>query len=114
MHEGGFQIRTDVADGFTFHRPDGLPIPDVPSVRGAGEEIKGMHAADIRPTTATPTWNGDRLDLAYAVSVLTQTRRDASAEALSPSWGHRWSGSTHRTVSGDSTPSMSRFTTTAS
>ena len=85
VHEGGFRIGADGVGGFTFYRPDGVRIPDAPSTSGGdATKIPDLHAVDITPTTVTPNWNGDHLDLDYAVSVLTQTPRDASAEALWP------------------------------
>lgn len=85
VHEGGYRIDTDRKGGFTFYRPDGLLIPDLPSARGGSADLlPEIHTVAITPTTATPDWNGDRLDLDYAVAVLTQVPRHPSAEASIP------------------------------
>ncbi len=85
VHEGGYRVDTDRRGGFAFHRPDGLPIPEAPSARsGRADALPKIHSVTITPSTATPNWNGDRLDLDYAIAVLTQEPRHASAEASIP------------------------------
>ena len=85
VHEGGYQVLADGIGAFAFHRPDGVLIPEVPSVTGGNAEaLPGLHRAAVTADTTIPNWNGDRLDLDYAVSVLTQTPRRASAEAWVP------------------------------
>ena len=85
VHEGGFGLKTNGHGGFTFSRPDGVLIPEVPSPRGGdGDALPAQHGVSITAATAVPDWNGDRLDLDYAVSVLTTVPRHASAEAFYP------------------------------
>ena len=85
VHEGGYRIDTDRRGGLSFHRPDGLPIPEVPSTQGGrADALPKLHAVTITPATAASNSNGDRLDLDYAVAVLTQVPRHASAEAPIP------------------------------
>jgi hypothetical protein len=82
VHEGGYRVVADGIGGFAFHRPDGRLIADVPSASGGrGEALPTLHGAVITAETAVPNWNGDRLELDYAVSVLTQVPQRASAEA---------------------------------
>jgi hypothetical protein len=85
VHEGGYRVSADGLGGFTFHRPDGSRIPETPSATGGrAEELPQMHRTPITAETTVPDWNGERLDLDYAVSVLTQAPRHASAEAWTP------------------------------
>jgi hypothetical protein len=77
VHEEGFQIERLAAGQLCFRQPDGRPIPDGPppaavsanpsdTVR-AQNDARGVH---IDPHTATPGWQGERLDVVYAISVL--------------------------------------------
>jgi hypothetical protein len=85
VHEGGYRVVADRIGGFAFHRPDGLPIPDVPSGPGGRPNaVAELHSAVITSETTVPNWNGDRLDLDYAVWVFTQKPKRASAEAFVP------------------------------
>jgi hypothetical protein len=85
VHEGGYQVQADQLGGFSFQNPHGQVIPDVPSpTGGTAQALPGLHDALITAQTAVPDWNGDRLDLHYAVSVHTQQPRHASAEAWIP------------------------------
>jgi hypothetical protein len=85
VHEGGYQVVADGVGGFAFHRPDKQLIPDVPSAPGGrAEAIADLHSAVITSETTIPNWNGDRLDLDYAVWVFTQQPKRASAEAWVP------------------------------
>ncbi|GAA0619605.1 HNH endonuclease signature motif containing protein [Sporichthya brevicatena] len=98
VHEGGFGVRPDPRHGFVFTRPDRVVIPDNPATwrpdaarAGTGvaaefevpvdlsttERLAAMHQVSITPHTATPAWNGDRLDLDYALAVLLGNRRAA-------------------------------------
>jgi hypothetical protein len=57
-----------------FVRPDGRPLPDVPSLPQLQEDcvrrlIATNHELGVKidPWTATPPWLGERLDLDYAI-----------------------------------------------
>ena len=88
LHEGGFQIRRVAGEGelqirrpaggdsFQFLSPTGRAIPEVPaSPPIQGDPVREMVArnadAGVVPDawTATPLWNGDRLDLSLAVDM---------------------------------------------
>ncbi len=71
LHEGGYGLHTVGQGAFTFTRPDGSDIPDVPVTAG-GEPaaVQTLHGAAITPGTATPDWNGDKLQLDYTVQLL--------------------------------------------
>jgi len=77
VHEEGFQVERQADGQLCFLRPDGRPIPDVPAPAavpgnptatlqvqngGAGVQIDGR--------TAMPGWQGERLDVGWAISVL--------------------------------------------
>ena len=77
VHEEGFQIER-LADGeLCFRRPDGRVLPDVPpptaipanptDARQAQNDGAGVQ---INARTAMPGWQGERLDVRYAISVL--------------------------------------------
>jgi hypothetical protein len=88
VHEEGWKVRMDPAGGVRFYRPDGTELPVVPPAStvptdpvAALERRHGELAIDA--WTPTPLWNGERLDLDYAVYVLAGRhgpRRDVSAE----------------------------------
>jgi Domain of unknown function (DUF222)/HNH endonuclease len=77
VHEEGFQVERQANGELCFRRPDGRPLLDVPSppavpanpsdtVR-AQNDARGVH---INAQTSTPGWQGERLDVGYAISVL--------------------------------------------
>ena len=77
------------------HRPQGRirlpparrpadPRSTVSSKRTRRRTAEASTPSPSPRATATPNWNGDRLDLDYAVAVLTQEPRHASAEASIP------------------------------
>ena len=77
VHEEGYQVQR-LADGeLDFRSPHGRVVPDVPcpprvpadpvtAVRTDNEQ----HGIVVGPRTATPTWQGERLDVGYAIDVL--------------------------------------------
>jgi len=77
VHEEGFQVERLADDELCFRGPDGRLLSDVPppaampanpvdSLR-AQNDAGGLH---IDARTATPGWQGERLDVGYAISVL--------------------------------------------
>ena len=77
VHEDGYQVERQPDGQLRFRRPDGRPLPDVPppavvpanpsdTVR-AQNEARGV---EINARTATPGWQGERLDVGWAISVL--------------------------------------------
>jgi hypothetical protein len=77
IHEGGFRIERDNVGALHFYRPDGRELAAVPPapvlppsptacLRRAHEEQK----LSIDPWTATTRWNGERLDLDWAIQTL--------------------------------------------
>jgi hypothetical protein len=71
LHERGFGLETDRRGTFTFRRPDGSLLAEVPTAPGGDpDDVRGLHDATITSTTAVPDWRGDRLQLAYTVDLL--------------------------------------------
>jgi len=77
VHEEGFQVERLADDELCFRGPDGRLLSDVPppaampanpvdSLR-AQNDAGGLH---IEARTSTPGWQGERLDVGYAISVL--------------------------------------------
>ncbi len=76
VHEEGFQVERLADDELCFRGPDGRLLSDVPppaampanpvdSLR-AQNDAGGLH---IDARTSTPGWQGERLDVGYAISV---------------------------------------------
>jgi hypothetical protein len=77
VHEEGYRVER-MADGeLRFRGPDGRVVPDVPCPPPAPSDpvsaVKIHNEAAgvaVDPRTATPTWQGERLDVRYAMDVL--------------------------------------------
>ena len=77
VHEEGYQVDRQPDGELRFRRPDGRVIPNVPSPPEAPTDPVGTvktqnEAAGIvmNARTATPGWQGERLDVGYAIDVL--------------------------------------------
>ena len=98
MHEEGFQVARQPNGTLVFRRPDGRPLPDVPEPAAVpANPTDTLHVQNdaagvqINARTTTPGWQGERLDVGYAISVLhpratgsralTSTQRDATTLA---------------------------------
>ena len=87
VHEEGFRVTLDAVRGVQFLRPDGRPLAaappapdwDGPALDPANDRLAAAGIA-IDARTATPAWQGERLDLDWAISVLWRPRRERSAE----------------------------------
>jgi hypothetical protein len=77
VHEEGYRVER-MSDGeLRFRGPDGRVVPDVPCPPPAPCDPVNtvrMHndaaGVTVGPRTATPTWQGERLDVRYAIDVL--------------------------------------------
>ena len=88
VHEDGFQVRVDAGGVMTFLRPDGRPLSEAPAAPAwsgpALAPVDGrLRAAgiDIDADTA-PRWQGERLDLGWAIDVLWRPRAAAPATGV--------------------------------
>ena len=89
VHEGGLRVTLDDATGAArFTQADGRPLPEAPeSPRWTGSAlapVDGRLAAagvEIGPETAAPRWDGERLDLDWAIDVLWRPRKGPAAAA---------------------------------
>ncbi|MCY4026758.1 MAG: hypothetical protein OXH75_10665 [Acidobacteria bacterium] len=87
VHEEGFRVTLDGDGNARFLRPDGrllVAAPPPPAWTGPALEPTNRRLAAsgnaIDPRTAMPAWQGERLDLDWAVSVLWQPRRKRREE----------------------------------
>ena len=77
MHEEGYRVER-LSDGeLQFRRPNGWILPDVPPPPAVPDQpvelLRAMNDAaglDLHAHTATPLWQGERLDVGYAIDVL--------------------------------------------
>ena len=89
VHEEGYQVERQPDGELRFRRPDGRPLPDVPSPPAvpddpvqalrARHEAAGLH---LHARTTCPSWLGERLDVGWAIDVLHP--RALQAVATSP------------------------------
>jgi hypothetical protein len=63
VHEAGYRMERQPDGQLRFWRPDGRPLPDVPS-----PAVVPADPVDAR--TSMPGWLGERLDVGYAIDVL--------------------------------------------
>jgi hypothetical protein len=77
VHEEGFQVERRSDGELQFRRPDGRVFPDVPLPAGVSADpealIRALNATDslaLHPRTTMPGWQGERLDVGYAIDVL--------------------------------------------
>ena len=74
VHEVGYTITLHDDTTFTFHRPDGTDVPNLPPIRGGDPNT--IHAENtaagltITEYTAIPTWDGTTPDYSQAISDL--------------------------------------------
>ncbi len=83
MHEEGFRVTLDAAGDVHFLRPGGRPLMQAPpapawagSALGPTNDRLTATGIGIDARTATPAWQGERLDLGWALSVLWRSRRE--------------------------------------
>ena len=89
VHEGGLRVTLDDAAGAVrFTQADGRPLPAAPELpRWTGAALGPVDARlaaagiEIGPETAAPRWDGERLDLDWAMSVLWRPRGGPAASA---------------------------------
>jgi hypothetical protein len=77
VHEEGFQVGRDAEGGLEFRRPDGRRIPEAPPpVTVPADPIEALRARHraggltVDSWSLTPSWEGEPLDLGWAIDVL--------------------------------------------
>ena len=77
VHEAGYQMERQPDGQLRFWRPDGRPLPDVPSPAVVPADpvhaLRARHDAQglrVDARTSMPGWLGERLDVGYAIDVL--------------------------------------------
>jgi hypothetical protein len=77
VHEEGYQVTREPHGELSFRTPYGEILPAVPlpamAVPEPVDALRVQHDAlgiRIQPHTSTPSWLGERLDLAHAIAVL--------------------------------------------
>jgi hypothetical protein len=89
VHEEGYRVARGPDGGFSFQRPSGEPLPEVPPLPPvpadpvrALQEQNEAEGVQIHPRTACPAWLGEPLDVGWALDVLHPL-----ALAARPGWG---------------------------
>ena len=77
VHEEGYQVDREPDGALRFRRPDGRPLPEVPSLsRVSADPVQSLRASHeakglrLHPRTACPRWLGERFDVVWAIDVL--------------------------------------------
>ena len=77
VHEEGYQVDREPDGELRFRRPDGEPLPDVPTApQMTTDPVKLMRARNetkglvIHARTAMPGRTGERLNVGWAIDVL--------------------------------------------
>jgi hypothetical protein len=77
VHEEGYQVARGPDGALRFRRPDGRPVPEVPSPARVPEKpveaLRVVHESQglrLDARTACPDWIGERLDVVWAIDVL--------------------------------------------
>ena len=77
VHEDGWQIQRLAGGELCFRRPDGRALPDVPAPAtvpaNPTETLQAQNdgaGVQINARTSMPGWQGERLDVGYAINVL--------------------------------------------
>jgi 5-methylcytosine-specific restriction endonuclease McrA len=77
VHEEGYRVERRPDGTLQFWRPDGRPLPEAPPPAAVPadpvEALRARHAAEglrLDAWTACPAWQGERLDLAWALDIL--------------------------------------------
>jgi hypothetical protein len=77
VHEEGYQVARGPDGALRFRRPDGRPVPEVPSPAPVPKEpveaLRVMHESQglrLDARTGCAGWLGERLDVGWAIGVL--------------------------------------------
>ena len=88
VHQEGFRVTLDASGDVRFLRPDGRPLAEAPAAPawagpalGPTNDWLAAAGIEIDARTATPAWQGERLDLGWALSVLWRGASGAQTDA---------------------------------
>jgi hypothetical protein len=77
VHEEGYQVERQADGTLRFRTPGGRPLPDVPSPPAVpGDPARAIRTTNeaaglrVHARTTCPGWQGERLDVAWAIDVL--------------------------------------------
>jgi 5-methylcytosine-specific restriction endonuclease McrA len=77
VHEEGYQLARTPDGALEFRRPDGQLLPEVPPPPEVpADPVKDLRARNdaeglvLHPWTVTPSWQGERLNVVWAIDVL--------------------------------------------
>jgi hypothetical protein len=83
VHEEGYQVERQPDGELQFRRPNGWIIPEVPRSADLPADpvavIRGRHeetGVALHARSTMPLWQGERLDVGYAIDVLHPLARD--------------------------------------
>jgi 5-methylcytosine-specific restriction endonuclease McrA len=86
VHEEGYQVEREPGGELRFRRPDGELLPEVPRVPNVpADPVTVLQAQNravglvLHARTAMPLWQGERLNVEYAIDVLHPLARAASS-----------------------------------
>jgi Domain of unknown function (DUF222)/HNH endonuclease len=85
VHDRGYLIAAARDGTFSFYRPDGTAIPASPPLPAPDGMVEDHHDAEITPETIIPPWQGERLNLDYAISAARAIAGTSSGRAYSRS-----------------------------
>jgi hypothetical protein len=88
VHEEGYQIERLPDGALQFRQPNGSVLPDVSPLPRVPDDpvetLRELNEAEglvLDAHTATPSWNGERLDVVYAIDVLHPLARPVGRSA---------------------------------
>jgi 5-methylcytosine-specific restriction endonuclease McrA len=91
VHEEGFQVARGPDGTLQFRRPNGHPLPEVPSPAAVPDDpvktLRMTHDSQglgINPCTACPSWLGERLNVGYAIDVLHPLAQNPTTKLAGP------------------------------
>ena len=89
VHEGGYTISRGADGDLRFYDPRGRQLHNrtALSANGGADALRQQHrdlGIDINPDTIVGNYCGDKLDMDYAVSVLTRQNVPAGTHAHQP------------------------------
>ena len=90
VHEEGFQVVRGPDGALQFRRPNGWPLPEVPSAaKVPSDPVKVLSVQNealglrVHARTGCPSWLGEGLDVGYAIDVLHPLAQSRQSSALS-------------------------------